>query len=141
LFFSGCSKQENTNTSFQPANKLSDTSGTQAAMEANPRTDALLRFIQNLKNQPGKRILAGQNSNISHKTQYKLGDDQIIHPFAQATGKYPAIVGSDFNDIDNWNYHSPFLKDLNKQHGCIIDICGGLNNPGTATLLVKQFHY
>ncbi|HTF29579.1 MAG TPA: hypothetical protein VK625_12090, partial [Flavitalea sp.] len=106
-----CSKPANTNASFQQADKLSGTRGTIMPMGANPaldpRTDALLRFIQNLKNQPGKRILAGQNSNISNKTQYKLGDDQIIHPFAQATGKYPAIIGSDFNDIDNWNYHSP----------------------------------
>ncbi len=97
LLSTGCAKQENNisdplvgvprrSTCFMGANPALD-----------PKTDALLRFIQNLKNQPGKRIMAGQNSNISHKTQYKLGDNQIIHPFAQATGKYPAIVGSDFN--------------------------------------------
>ncbi len=127
LVISSCAKQDNLNASVQQADKLSVVATPMGANPAlDPRTDALLRFIQNLKNQPGKRILAGQNSNISNKTQYKLGDDQIIHPFAQATGKYPAIVGSDFNDIDNWNYHSPFLKDLNQQHKCIIEICGGL---------------
>ena len=137
LLISSCAKQENMNGPLQRADKLAVAAGGVTIMGANPaldkRTDTLLRFIQNLKNQPGKRILAGQNSNISNKTQYKLGDDQIIHPFAQATGKYPAIVGSDFNDIDNWNYHSPFLKDLNQQHNCIIEICGGLNNPGISS--------
>ncbi|HWV67279.1 glycoside hydrolase family 26 protein [Chitinophaga sp.] len=137
LVISGCDKHANMNASPVQADKLSLSTGGAVAMGANPAlnpaTDSLLRFIQNLKNQPGKRILAGQNSNISNKTQYKLGDDQIIHPFAQATGKYPAIVGSDFNDIDNWNYHSPFLKDLHQQHQCIIEICGGLNNPGISS--------
>ena len=86
LLVSGCAKQENRSASFQQADKQFVADGGKVARGANPaldpRTDALLRFIQNLKNQPGKRILAGQNSNISNKTQYKLGDDQIIHPFA-----------------------------------------------------------